>query len=134
MSTNSSILGSFKYAINGVKEAIKKEPNFRIHLLIACATLITAAILGFTQIEWLFLAFTITLVLLLELVNTTLESIVDLVSPEISSKARIAKDISAAAVLLSAVLAAIVGVVLFIPKVLQLFQLKILTIIPSAKQ
>ena len=120
MSVNSNIFTSFKYAIDGLKTAVKKEPNFRIHLLIATATLITAYILRFTTIEWLLISFTITLVLLLELVNTTLESIVDLVSPKISDKARIAKDVSAAAVFLSALFAVIVGLTLFIPKILSL--------------
>ena len=118
VSASIDILSSFKYAMAGLKAAIKKEPNFRIHLLIACATLITAAILGFTKVEWLLLTFTITFVLLLELINTTLESIVDMVSPKLSEKARIAKDVSAAAVLLSAILAVIVGLTLFIPKIL----------------
>lgn len=121
MSKNHSPISSFKFAIDGIKTATKKEPNFRTHLIVALATLITAYIIGFTASEWLLLAFTITLVILLELINTALESIVDLVSPEISTKARVAKDVSAAAVLLSAILAAIVGVVLFAPKVIQLF-------------
>ena len=121
MSVNNNIFTSFKYAINGIKTATKKEPNFRTHLIVALATLITAYIVGFTTPEWLLLAFTISLVFILEFINTALESIVDLVSPEISPKARVAKDVSAAAVLLSAILAVIVGAVLFIPKVLQLF-------------
>ena len=121
MSVNNNIFTSFKYAINGIKTATKKEPNFRTHLIVALATLITAYIVGFTTPEWLLLAFTISLVFILELINTALESIVDLVSPEISPKARIAKDVSAAAVLLSAILAVIVGAVLFTPKVLQQF-------------
>lgn len=120
MSKNHSPTASFGYAIRGLKTAVKKEPNFRIHIIIALATLITASILGFTTVEWLLLAFTITLVLLLELVNTTLESIVNLVSPKISEEARVAKDVSAAAVFLAALLAVIVGLVLFIPKILSL--------------
>lgn len=121
MSKNHSPIASFKVAFDGIKTAAKREPNFRTHLIVALATLTTAYILSFTSSEWLLLTFTITLVILLELINTALESIVDLVSPEVSSKARVAKDVSAAAVLLSAILAVIVGVVLFVPKVLQLF-------------
>lgn len=118
MSKNHSPAASFGFAIRGLKTAIKKEPNFRIHLLIAVATLITAAILGFTTVEWLILAFTISLVLIFELVNTTLESIVNLVSPRISEEAKVAKDVSAAAVFLAAILAVIVGLILFIPKII----------------
>ena len=120
MSKNHSPTASFGFAIQGLKTAVKKEPNFRIHVIIGVATLITASILGFTALEWLLLAFTITLVFLLELVNTTLESIVNLVSPKISEEARVAKDVSAAAVFLAALLAVIVGLILFIPKILSL--------------
>lgn len=120
MSRNHSPIASFGFALRGLKTAVKKEPNFRIHLLLAVAALITASILGFSTIEWLILAFTISFVLLLELVNTTLESIVNLVSPKIREEARVAKDVSAAAVLLSAIIAIIVGLTLFIPKITSL--------------
>lgn len=121
MSRKNNLPASFKFALTGFKTAIKNEPNLKIHLLIAFATLITAAILGFTTIEWLILAFTITLVILLELLNTTLEAIVDLVSPKISEKAKVAKDVSAAAVFLAALLATVVGLILFLPKISKIF-------------
>lgn len=109
---------SFGYALTGVKEAFKYEPNFKIHVTLGFLALGLAAWLRLDHLEWLILALTIFLVLIMELVNTVLEKIVDLASPEINETARVAKDVSAAAVLFSAILAIIVGGVLFIPKLL----------------
>ncbi len=111
---------SFEFAFQGVKTAIKNEPNFRIHLTFAVAALLLAILLKFNIYEWLLLLFTISFVLILELFNTTLEAIVNLVSPEIRPQAKIAKDVSAAAVLLAATASIIVGLSLFLPKILAL--------------
>lgn len=118
MAKDHSILKSFSFAFDGVKTAFRREPNFRIHSLIAALTIILAIFLGFSQIEWLILIFTIALVLVLELVNTAVETLVDLVSPEYRKEAKIAKDVMAASVLLSAILAIIVGLFLFVPKII----------------
>ena len=120
MSRKYSIIGSFDFAIQGVKTAIKKEPNFRFHLLAAVLAMAGATILGFSPTEWVVLFFAIALVLILELVNTSLESIVNIVSPQRQEKARVAKDVSAAAVLVAAVAAVLVGVYLFLPKLIQM--------------
>jgi diacylglycerol kinase len=76
-----------------------------------------AFFLGFSPVEWIILAFTIAFVLILELINTTLEILVNIVSPEIKEEARIAKDVSAAVVLIGALLSLVVGAFLFLPKV-----------------
>ena len=120
MSRVRSLPQSFKYACDGLKTAAKNEPNFQIHLTFAAAALILAIILDFNISEWLMLLFTIAFVLILELINTAIESIVNLVSPEIKSHAKIAKDVSAAAVLIAAFTAIIVGFVLFYPKIIAL--------------
>ena len=111
---------SFSYAIAGIKEAFKKEPNLRIHIVIAFLVIFAAILLGFRLTEWAILLITIFLVLTLELVNTTIESLVNLVSPEIRNEAKIAKDISASVVLLGALLAIVIGLILFIPKLFNL--------------
>ncbi len=118
MSKTHSALNSFGYAINGIKEAIKNEPNIRVHLIIGLIAVIVAYFLKFNRTEWIILVFTISFVLNLELINTALEAIVDIVSPQIQRKAKIAKDVAAAAVLISAILAIIVGLFLFLPKIL----------------
>lgn len=111
---------SFSYAFQGIKTAFKNEPNLRIHTLFAIAAIGTGAFLGISKVEWLVLVFTIFYVISLELLNTVLEAIVDLVSPEIRGAAKIAKDVSAAMVLLAAIFSVVVGAILFLPKILAL--------------
>lgn len=120
MSTDFRITRSFRFAFSGVKEALKSEPNLKIHLLLAFLALLFACFLGFSSVEWTILLLTIALVLILELINTSLEAITDLVSPEIKEKAKVAKDVAASAVLISALTSLLVGVFLFLPKILRL--------------
>lgn len=109
---------SFKYAFSGIKTAYKNEPNLRIHTFFAVFAVSLAAALGVSTTEWLLLTFTIFYVITLELLNTVLEAMVNLVSPELSPFAKIAKDVSAACVLTAAFMSVIVGVVIFLPKLL----------------
>lgn len=115
-----TLIRSFKYAFNGLSIALEREPNLRIHFTIASIVLIVAALLKLALWEWLFLTFTIFYVITLELLNTVLEAIVNLVSPEIREYAKIAKDVSAACVLFAAFMAVIVGSFLILPKILRL--------------
>ena len=80
--------------------------------------IILGIILKLSLVEWAILTITIGLVLILEFINTSLEQIVDIVSPEKQEKARIAKDVAAASVLISAIIAVLVGVFLFLPKII----------------
>ena len=116
MGLKHSTTESFSYAFSGIKTAFKKEPNFRIHAILALIAIGLAFFLRFNAQEWIILFFTIGLVVISELVNTALEAIVNLVSPEVREEAKIAKDISAAAVFVSASIAIIVGFLLFLPK------------------
>ena len=111
---------SFKFAFEGLSTAFRNEPNMQIHAIFAVAALIFAVLVGLSRVEWLFLAFTIFWVISLELLNTVLEALVNIVSPEHQPYAKVAKDVSAACVLLAAFLSVIVGVALFVPKVLQI--------------
>lgn len=118
MSTRHSLGKSFGFAFEGLKEAFVNGRNFRIQF----ATAVIATILGFiykiTTPEWLGLTLIITLVIILELINTSLESIVDIVSPQIQPKAKVAKDVAAASVLMASIAAIIIGGIIFIPKIL----------------
>ena len=120
MGKHHSTLKSFYYAFQGLKVAFQNEPHLRIHTTFAILALITATVLKINSIEWLILAFTIFWVISLELLNTVIESLVDLVSPEIKPYAKIAKDVSAAVVLTAAILSIIVGLILFLPKIFDL--------------
>ena len=108
---------SFVYAWGGIKSAIKNEPNFKFHIVAAVIAIIIGFLLQLNYLEFAILTLTICMVLMLELINTTLEALVDLVSPEVKPAARIAKDVSAAAVLIGAVGSLIIGALLFLPKI-----------------
>lgn len=112
------MLDSFKYAYNGFRDALKSEANLSIHLLFGTIALIFAYYFEFTTIEFSVLLLVIFSVVILELVNTIVEKLVDMHSLKISEEARVIKDISAAIVLLSSVLAVIIGALLFIPKII----------------
>jgi len=111
------ITKSFRFAFSGLKSAVKREPNFRIHVFVAIITIVAAYFLNFTLSEWTILVFTIFLVMTFELLNTALEALVNLVSPELRPEAKIAKDVSAAVVLMAAFFSIIVGTFLFLPKI-----------------
>ena len=104
---------SFRFAFRGLLAVFLTQHNFRIHL----AALLLVVILGFTLkvslIEWCILLIASALVLSLEIINTAIEYLVDLLSPEFNTKAGLSKDLGAAAVLLSAVFAAICGTLIF---------------------
>ncbi len=109
---------SFIYAFQGIKTALKQEPNFRIQILIGIIALILGILLKISTLEWLILSFTIFYVLTLELINTVMEAFVNLVSPQYQYFAKIAKDVSAACVLLAALLSVVVGFIIFLPKLI----------------
>lgn len=121
MSKRNGIVKSFGYAGNGIKDAFKNEPNFKIHLGLAILSIILGFLLEFTSTEFAILIITITIVIVLELVNTVIEKIVDIISPEISQEAKIIKDLSAGIVLISAICATLVGALLFLPKITNFF-------------
>lgn len=121
MRTEGSLAKSFSYALEGIKAAYKEEPNIKIHLTIAGLVLVSAILLGFTLVEWLILILTISIVIIVELINTSIEDAINLLHPEIHPLAKRAKDVMAAAVLASAICASVVGLLLFLPKLFNLF-------------
>lgn len=110
-----SLFKSFFCAFSGIYITVLTERNFRIHLLAA----VIVSFLGFyfkiNRIEWIILVISIALVMAMEMVNTAIEAIVDLVSPNYHPLAKIAKDVAAGCVLVTAIAAVIVGVLLFYP-------------------
>jgi diacylglycerol kinase len=115
-----SRLESFKFALNGIKLLLKYEHNSRIHFLAALVAIILGIILKLNLYEWCLIIIVIGIVFLTELINTSLESLADLIDPELNEKIRIAKDYSAAAVFISAIVSIVVGGLIFIPKLLEL--------------
>jgi len=113
---NRSRAESFRIASSGLIHAINTQKNFQIQILIGLFIIIIAWILDFNRIEWLILIITIALVLVAELLNTVVEVVIDLaVKEKLVPDAKIAKDISASAVLLISIFAVVVGLILFIP-------------------
>lgn len=104
---------AFGYAAQGIVYALLTQRNMKIHAAAAVAVIAAAALLHVSWERWVALLFAIALVMALELVNTALESVVDLASPELHPLAKAAKDTAAGAVLLAAVFAAITGVIVF---------------------
>ena len=111
---------SFGYAYKGIGYALKTQHNIWIHCLLTIAVLAFGFWLNVNQTEWILLVFAIGFVLVSELFNTAIEVLVDLVSPEQNPKAGLIKDISAGSVLLSTITAALIGLIIFIPKIIHL--------------
>jgi undecaprenol kinase len=107
---------SFGYSFEGIAHAFKFEPNFRFHLLALIVVVSTGWHYELSAAEWLWIAAVSAIVIMAELFNTAIEVLVDVVSPEIHPKAKIVKDLASAAVLIAAILAAITGLIIFIPK------------------
>ena len=116
MSRKYPLKKSFGFAFEGLKTCLRQEPNFRIHSILAIAAVVLAFYLEISRLEWIGLVLVIGLVFATELVNTSIEAVVNLLSPEKQESAKIAKDVGAAAVLFSAITALVVGALLFIPK------------------
>jgi diacylglycerol kinase len=108
----------FNFAFNGIKYSFKTQLNFKVHTFLAFLAMVLAYTLKITIDEWLWIFAAISLVFIAELINTALETLVDLVSPEINPKAGLIKDISAAAVLIAAIFALLVGCFIFLPKLI----------------
>lgn len=109
---------SFRYAIRGIMHMMGTQHNAWIHLGIAIAVIIAGVLLGLSHAEWILLALTIGFVFTTEAFNTAVELLVDKVSPHFDPVAGKVKDIAAGAVLISAASAAVVGLILFLPKIM----------------
>ncbi len=112
---------SFSYAFTGIKTACKTEQNFLFDAIFAVMTIILGFILKLSTIEFAIVLLAIGLVISLELINTSIEYTIDMAMPEIHPLAKAAKDISSGAVLISAVMALIVGLIIYLPKIIALF-------------
>ena len=115
------LINSFKYAGEGIVSSFKTERNMKIHIFIMLVVILAGILLELSAIEWIICVLLFAIVISAELFNTAIETIVDMVSPEKNEKAKLAKDVSAGAVLVVAIGAAMVGLVIFVPKVVELF-------------
>ena len=114
------LVNSFGYAVEGLKYAFKYEQNIIVHFLATILVVILGIFLKISFIEWLILFLIIGLVIATELINTSIEAVVDLITKEKNPLAKIAKDTAAAAVMVFALIAVIIGIMIFVPKILML--------------
>ena len=114
---------SLGYAISGIIQCIQKERNIKIHLVFMFLVIICGFLFRLSITEWLVCILLFGLVISLELVNTAIEAVVDLCTQEYHPLAKIAKDTAAGAVLISAIASVVIGLIIFVPKILSLLSL-----------
>ena len=116
MKKSKSIIHSFKYATEGFISAFKTERNMKMHIFIMICVIIAGILLKINNLEWIICILLFGIVIGAELINTAIEITVDLAMPEKNEKAKLAKDIAAAGVFVVSITAAIVGMLIFLPK------------------
>lgn len=111
---------SFGYAFSGLKILISEEHNARIHLVVSILVVTLGFYLNISSLEWVALILCIGFVFVLEIINSSIENIADFIEPERNQDIKKIKDLAAAAVLLGSLTAVIIGLVIFVPKLVQL--------------
>ncbi len=113
---------SFKFAFKGIESLFREEPNSRIHFIGAVIAVTLGIFLRISLLDWSLITIVAGLVFISELFNTSLETLSDIVEPEWNEKIRKVKDYSAAAVMISAIIALVIGTLIFIPRILDFFR------------
>ena len=113
-------LKSFVYAWNGIKIVLLDEHNARIHFLATLCAIILGFYLNISSQEWIAVLIAIGFVFAMEMVNSAIENLCDFVSPQKHDTIKKVKDLAAGAVLISAITALFIGLIVFVPKLLQI--------------
>lgn len=114
------LINSFKYAGEGINSSLKTERNMKVHVFIMLLVILAGVLLKITRDEWITCIICFAIVISGELFNTAIETVVNIVMPYRNEKAKLAKDISAGGVLVLAIGAAIIGLIIFVPKIIEL--------------
>lgn len=109
---------SFKYALSGIATALREEPNLKFHFMAGIIVILAALFLKISRVDFLIIIFLIGFVISLELTNTAIEGVVDAFTDKEHPRAKYAKDISAGAVLVAAITSAILGIMIFLPYII----------------
>ncbi|MFC2948386.1 diacylglycerol kinase family protein [Virgibacillus sediminis] len=112
----------FSHAWAGIRQTLKTEMNFRFHLAAGCIVIFSGFLFKVTRFEWMALILSIGLVLASEIINTAIEKMVDYIKPDIHPSAKAIKDMAAGMVMISAATAAIIGLIVFVPRIGVLLQ------------
>ena len=118
------IVDSFNFAIEGLTEAIRNEKHMKVHILLAIIVVILAILTNAAKSEILIISVSVSFVMITELINTSVEALVDLISPKRHPLAKLAKDVAAGAVLIAAINALCVGYLIFYDKLLNILDTK----------
>ena len=110
------LIRAFGYALEGIIHGLKNERNLRLHFLATLCVIIAGLLTGLSFVEWFIVLVLFGGMLSLEMLNSSIERVVDLVSTEQHPLAKQAKDLAAGAVLVFAIISAIIGLLLFLPK------------------
>lgn len=114
---NKSFNDSFKHAYEGVIYALFRERNMHVHAVMAVFVIACGVLFDINYSEWLACFILIALVISMELINTAIEAVVDLITTEENELAKVAKDTAAGAVLIVSIFAAFIGLIIFVPKI-----------------
>ena len=114
------VIKSFGWAFTGLKDCILHEKNFRIQYVLAFLVVIAGFFLDLSSTEWMIILLCFAVVLSFEIINSAIEKLCDLVSPDFNLTIKKVKDMSASAVLLSAIITFIIGCIIFLPKIYSL--------------
>lgn len=107
---------SFGYAFEGIFAVVKKERNMKIHCMMMVLVILAGAFFGITAVQWCVCFILFGLIMALEMLNTAVEAVVDLVTEDRKPLAKLAKDAAAGAVLIASIMAAAAGLVIFVPE------------------
>lgn len=114
------LIRSFSFAWCGLKYCVSTQFNFRLHLVLATVVILSGLYLHITHTEWLFVGVAIGTVLVMEMINTAIEKLCDLLYKDFHPGVKIIKDIAAAAVLVTAIMSACIGMLIFMPRIINL--------------
>ena len=117
------LVNSFKYAIQGFISSFKTERNMKIHIFIMCLVILAGWWLKISKTEWIICIILFGIVISSEIVNTAIETVVNMITTYKNPEAKLAKDLSAASVLVIAIVSAIIGLIIFLPKILQVWKI-----------
>lgn len=116
------LIKSFEYAWAGIRSCFKSEPNFRIHVIAGIVAVIFSLLFSISATEWIVVGFCIAFVVTMEMLNTAIEKVCDVIHKEIHPGIKKIKDIAAGAVLVSAVFSLITAAIIFLPKIIMYFK------------
>ncbi len=114
---NKTFAASFRHAYDGIVYALFRERNMHVHITMAVLVIVCGVLFQISYAEWLVCLILIALVIMLELINTSIEAVVDMITTEENQLAKVAKDTSAGAVLVAALISAFIGLIIFVPKI-----------------